>query len=95
MIFGYSYIKKTGKVQPGYLSFFTRWSRLSVRCVPYMVKKLPERRLLLMREDETPKTATAVENPQGTDRPWTDLAAEEDDSIGEAVRCSLDEIRYA
>ena len=48
-----------------------------------------------MREDETPKTAPVVKESRGTDRPWTDLAAEEDDSIGEAVRCSLDEIRYA
>ena len=48
-----------------------------------------------MREEESPKTAPAAETPRETGRPWTDLAAEEDDSIGEAVRCSLDEIRYA
>ena len=48
-----------------------------------------------MREEESPKTAPAAEKPWETGRPWTDLAAEEDDSIGEAVRCSLDEIRYA
>ena len=48
-----------------------------------------------MREEETPKTAPAEGKPRETGQPWTDLAAEEDDSIGEAVRCSLDEIRYA
>ena len=47
-----------------------------------------------MREDEAPKTVPAAEESRNPDRPWTDLAPE-DDSIGEAVRCSLDEIRYA
>ena len=47
-----------------------------------------------MREEETPKTVPATESPRDTAHPWTDLTTE-DDSIGEAVRSSLDEIRYA
>ena len=47
-----------------------------------------------MREEESPKTEPAVQEPRETAHPWVDLATE-DDSIGEAVRCSLDEIRYA
>ncbi len=49
-----------------------------------------------MREEETLKTAAVMSDPQETSHPWVDLpVSEEDDSIGEAVRYSLDEIRYA
>jgi len=47
-----------------------------------------------MREDETPKTVKVVNEPHETAHPWVDLPVE-DDSLGEAVRYSLDEIRYA
>ena len=47
-----------------------------------------------MREEETPKTVQAGEEPRETAHPWVDLPVE-DDTIGEAVRSSLDEIRYA
>ena len=48
----------------------------------------------MMREEEAPKTAPAAEEIRESAHPWVDFATE-DDSIGEAVRCSLDEIRYA
>ena len=49
-----------------------------------------------MREEETPKTAPALNEPRGSAHPWVDLPVQEDDdSIGEAVRYSLDEIRFA
>ena len=48
-----------------------------------------------MREEETPKTAPVKGEPRESSHPWVDLPVQEDDSIGEAVRCSLDEIRYA
>ena len=48
-----------------------------------------------MQEEEVRKTVeTAAAAPRETDHPWVDLPME-DDSIGEAVRYSLDEIRYA
>ena len=47
-----------------------------------------------MREEKRPKAVQAADNPRETAHPWVDLPVEED-SIGEAVRCSLDEIRYA
>ncbi len=47
-----------------------------------------------MREEETPKAVQAPNEPRETAHPWLDLTGE-DDSIGEPVRCSLDEIRYA
>ena len=47
-----------------------------------------------MREQETPKAGQADHETRETDHPWVDLPVE-DDSIGEAVRYSLDEIRYA
>ena len=47
-----------------------------------------------MREEETQKTAPAVKETRETAHPWVDLPLE-DDSIGETVRYSLDEIRYA
>ena len=47
-----------------------------------------------MREEETPKTEPVPEEVRGTAHPWVDFPVE-DDTIGEAVRCSLDEIRYA
>ena len=47
-----------------------------------------------MREEETPKTAPVMSEPRESAHPWVDLPVE-DDSIGEAVRYSLDEIRYA
>jgi len=49
-----------------------------------------------MREEETPKTAPVMSEPRETSHPWVDLRVPaEDDSIGETVRYSLDEIRYA
>lgn len=47
-----------------------------------------------MREEETPKTLPAAEEPRSSAHPWVDLPVE-DDSIGETVRYSLDEIRFA
>ena len=47
-----------------------------------------------MREEETPKTAPVMSEPRESAHPWVDLPVE-DDSIGETVRYSLDEIRYA
>ena len=47
-----------------------------------------------MREEETPKTAQVMREPRESSHPWVDLPVE-DDSIGETVRYSLDEIRYA
>ena len=47
-----------------------------------------------MREEETQKQERAKAEPRETAHPWVDLSVE-DDSIGEAVRYSLDEIRYA
>ena len=48
-----------------------------------------------MREEETPKTARVPSEPRESSHPWVDLPVQEDDSIGETVRYSLDEIRYA
>ena len=49
-----------------------------------------------MREDETPKTVQVKSEPRESAHPWVDLPVQEDDdSIGEAVRYSLDEIRFA
>ena len=47
-----------------------------------------------MREEETPKTAPVMSEPRETAHPWVNLPVD-DDSIGETVRYSLDEIRYA
>ena len=47
-----------------------------------------------MREEETPKTAPVMSEPRESAHPWVDLPVE-DDSIGETVRYSLDEIRFA
>ena len=47
-----------------------------------------------MREEETPKTVPEEPELRETAHPWVDLPAE-DDTIGEAVRYSLDEIRFA
>ena len=47
-----------------------------------------------MRDEETPKAAQAAKETRETAHPWVDLPVE-DDSIGETVRYSLDEIRYA
>ena len=47
-----------------------------------------------MREEETQKVVQAAEELRETAHPWVDLPVE-DDSIGETVRYSLDEIRYA
>ena len=47
-----------------------------------------------MREEETPKTAPVKSEPRESAHPWVDLPVE-DDSIGETVRYSLDEIRFA
>ena len=55
---------------------------------------IARKKAVVMREEETPKTVPAAESSRDTARPWTDLTTE-DDSIGEAVRSSLDEIRYA
>ncbi len=47
-----------------------------------------------MRENE-PQTAPENEaRLRETDHPWVDLPVD-DDSLGESVRYSLDEIRYA
>ena len=49
-----------------------------------------------MREEETPKTAPLMSEPRESSHPWVDLPVQVDeDSIGEAVRYSLDEIRFA
>lgn len=47
-----------------------------------------------MREEETQKTAAVMNEPRESAHPWVDLPVE-DDSIGETVRYSLDEIRFA
>ena len=47
-----------------------------------------------MREEETQKAVPAADVMRETAQPWVDLPVE-DDSIGETVRYSLDEIRYA
>ena len=47
-----------------------------------------------MREEEAPKAVQAEKESRETAHPWVDLPVE-DDSIGEAVRYSLDEIRFA
>ena len=47
-----------------------------------------------MREEETPKTAPVMSEPRESAHPWVDLPVD-DDSIGETVRYSLDEIRFA
>ena len=47
-----------------------------------------------MREEETLKAEQAPNELRETAHPWVELPVE-DDSIGEAARYSLDEIRYA
>ena len=47
-----------------------------------------------MREEEAPKTEPVMSEPRESAHPWVDLPVE-DDSIGETVRYSLDEIRFA
>lgn len=48
-----------------------------------------------MQEDVTPKTAPVISELRESSHPWVDLPVQEDDdSIGEAVRYSLDEIRF-
>ena len=47
-----------------------------------------------MREEEKPKAEQAENELHETAHPWVDLPVE-DDSIGETVRYSLDEIRFA
>lgn len=47
-----------------------------------------------MREEETPNAVQDGNEPRETAHPWVDLPVE-DDSIGETVRYSLDEIRFA
>lgn len=46
-----------------------------------------------MHEKETVKTDPDVPESRDTAHPWVDLPVE-DDSLGEAVRYSLDEIRF-
>lgn len=49
-----------------------------------------------MREEQTPETAPVMGEPRETAHPWVDLPVQDDDdSIGETVRYSLDEIRFA
>ncbi|MBR6442612.1 MAG: hypothetical protein IKS46_02895 [Clostridia bacterium] len=47
-----------------------------------------------MRENEPQNKAETETKLRETDHPWVDLPVE-DDSLGESVRYSLDEIRYA
>ena len=47
-----------------------------------------------MRENTPQDTEENVKTPRETDHPWVDLPVE-NDSLGESVRYSLDEIRYA
>jgi len=47
---------------------------------------------MLEKESRTP--AEADKKPRETDHPWVDMPVD-DDSLGESVRYSLDEIRYA
>ena len=47
-----------------------------------------------MREEENQKTEQAPAEFRETAHPWLDLSVE-DDTIGEPVRCSLDEIRFS
>ena len=44
--------------------------------------------------EENEREKTSVNPKRTTDHPWVDLPVE-DDSIGESVRYSLDETRYA
>ncbi len=44
--------------------------------------------------EENQRETPAVKEPRATDHPWVDLPVE-DDTIGESVRYSLDEIRFA
>ena len=63
--------------------------------MPYMEQTALEDGFF-MREEETPKTVTVLSEPRESSHPWVDLPVQEDDdSIGEAVRYSLDEIRFA
>ena len=48
-----------------------------------------------MREEETPKNVPVMSEPRESSHPWVDLPVQDDDSIGETVRYSLDEIRFA
>lgn len=58
-----------------------------------MVKTVPEGEEIGMPEEIKREKGSA--NPERTtDHPWVDLPVE-DDTIGESVRYSLDEIRYA
>ena len=47
-----------------------------------------------MREEEEQSKKPALKAVRGTDHPWVDMPAE-DDSLDEALRYSLDEIRFA
>lgn len=47
-----------------------------------------------MRDNEPQNPAGTEKEPRETDHPWVDLPVE-NDSLGESVRYSLDEIRYA
>ena len=47
-----------------------------------------------MRENEPQTVGETIKKTRETDHPWVDLPVE-DDSLGESVRYSLDEIRYA
>lgn len=58
-----------------------------------MVKTVSEGKEIGMPE-ENKQEKTAANPGRATDHPWVDLPVE-DDSIGESVRYSLDEIRYA
>ena len=49
-----------------------------------------------MREEETLKAVPVMSEPRESAHPWVDLpVSSDDDSIGETVRYSLDEIRFA
>ena len=48
-----------------------------------------------MREEEKQNTSPVMGEPRESSHPWVDLPVNDDDSIGETVRYSLDEIRFA
>ena len=58
-----------------------------------MVKTVPEGKEIGMPEENKQEKTAAIPE-RTTDHPGVDLPVE-DDSIGESVRYSLDEIRYA
>ena len=58
-----------------------------------MVKTVPEGKEIGMPEENKQEKTAAIPR-RTTDHPWVDLPVE-DDSLGESVRYSLDEIRYA